>query len=178
MSTLIPSVAAREIRAAAALLREMPAGSEATDRAYWNMMAWANQIEQEAEQSDNAYLDELVAARYAGSGFAHMNDEEGNERDRAGMRAVLAKLEADGRLVKKACAACWNGKPANPEPNRVPRVWKAGDPEPEGVTKVRDSLGPLQRIGGRWRNGNGEPIPFWDDLAFPVTEVLPEKETE
>jgi hypothetical protein len=63
---------------------------------------------------------------------------------------------------------------------RTPRVWNAGDPEPEGVEKVADDDGDLWvRAGSEWQWTDDEGVrmtAFWDGLTEvgPLTEVLPE----
>jgi len=64
---------------------------------------------------------------------------------------------------------------------RAPRVWNAGDPEPEGVEKVRDDDGDLWvRTSQVWiyTDENNTRVPsWWEPLTAgcaPLTEVLPE----
>lgn len=66
-------------------------------------------------------------------------------------------------------------------PERKPRVWNAGDPEPEGVERIVDRVGDEWcRIDGWWSttdNGEDYATLDWTDLLVvwaPLTEVLPE----
>ncbi len=94
---------------------------------------------------------------------------------------------ADGVLAHEA-ATCRCGAPDSLHEEgdiriipRTPRVWNAGDPEPEGVEKVRDEDGDVWvRTGQVWiyTDESGTRVPsYWDPLTSgcgPLTEVLPE----
>ncbi len=79
------------------------------------------------------------------------------------------------------CGASGTGAMVHPI-GYVPRVWNAGDPEPEGVEKVTDSGGQTwtRHRSSEWmytEQGFVAARAQWGDLVYgdgPLTEVLPE----
>lgn len=64
--------------------------------------------------------------------------------------------------------------------HRVPRVWEAGDPEPEAGVTVETAAGVTRTSDGEWwTNSMGHGLHWVDVTEYgPATEVPPEKETD
>jgi hypothetical protein len=95
----------------------------------------------------------------------------------ASWTAAIERIRSEaGDLTRKMFAAELKLRPDN---ERTPRVWNAGDPEPEGVERVKDADGDTWKRrrpdrGGWWRQVGGHLNQHWGSLTPPLTEVLPE----